>query len=168
MRIKMFYHHPRGGGSSRVFALAVGDDHQIAQGDVDVQDGVLVLFAQGAVVALLGKEDHWLPWDRYLAHCLNLTYRQNPRSTAGCEIERALSYSALKELPRSCRRNTCGNWPALFLPMIALAGACELLYRLLRPPLSVLRSGQSVRLILDKKTIIPKPQILYHGSLPFG
>lgn len=48
----------------RGFADAVGDDQQVAQGDVDMEGGVLVLFAQHSPVALLGKEDDWLPMNR--------------------------------------------------------------------------------------------------------
>ncbi len=68
MEIKVLRHHPRRSGSSRVPAGAVGDDQQVTQGNADMKDRILVLFVQGAAVALLGKENDGLPRDRYLAH----------------------------------------------------------------------------------------------------
>ena len=68
MRVKILHHHPRSGGSSRVFADAAGDDEQIAQCDAHMEDGVLILLTQGAGGALLGEKNDRLSGNGYIAH----------------------------------------------------------------------------------------------------
>jgi hypothetical protein len=67
MRVEFLHRHPGCGGASLV-ANAIGNNQQIAQGDTDMEDGVLVLFAQDAAIAFLGKKYDWLPRDGYLVH----------------------------------------------------------------------------------------------------
>ena len=68
MLTKAFQNHLRCRGSSDVSAYAVCDDHQIAQGDAEMKDGVIVLLAQDSAVTLLGENNGWLFEGRNFVH----------------------------------------------------------------------------------------------------
>jgi hypothetical protein len=55
MRVKILHHLTRGNGSSCVAANAIGHDEQFAQGNLDMEDGVLIFLAHGAAIAHFGE-----------------------------------------------------------------------------------------------------------------
>ena len=81
IRVKMLHRHPGCDGPSTVSADTAGHDEQVAHGDADMEDRILILFAQGAAVAFLGKKDRWLPGAWSFAHSLTSHKGQNLRFT---------------------------------------------------------------------------------------
>jgi hypothetical protein len=64
-----------------------------------MENGILVLFAQGATVAFLGKQDDWLPKDWYLAHALTSHRGQNFRFTVKRETVQKLRKPPVENRP---------------------------------------------------------------------